>query len=161
MPLKRNDTLIAKKKRQAQIVPLRLQGKSLYQIAQEIGSTKATVWKDLQDKDVKEKIDNAIKYYSMFAPVVQEGFAELLVDPEKDIRLKAIQEYHKVMGITGSQTSVFIQNILNIQGNVTLSPRMQSLLTQHPDIIDVTPYNDTSKSQLTNNFEVLDAEMVD
>jgi len=89
------------------------------------------------------------------------GHDEIVNDKEHKDRLAGIKLRYDVVGITAPHPSIFVQNILNIQGNVTLSPRMQSLLTQHPDIIDVTPYNDTSKSQLANNSMVLDAEMVD
>ena len=51
------------------------------------------------------------------------------------------------MGVVGAQAPVFIQNLYATQNNVTLTPQLQQLLTNAipAEVIDVTPYEDTSR----------------
>jgi len=136
-----------KKKRNATIAALRSTGKSLLEIAREIKVSKATVWRALQDSEVKEILEETTKYYATFAPLVREGFIDLLASDVPEVRQKAISEYHKVMGLSGSQVSIAVQNLYATQNNVVLPDHLQRLLAQGiGDVIDVTPYKDTTKA---------------
>jgi len=141
-----------KKERNVEIACLRSTGKSLLEIAKEINVSKATVSRALKDSEVKEILEETTKYYATFAPMVREGFIELLASEVPEIRQKAIAEYHKVMGMSGSQISIFIQNMYAQQNNVVLPQHLQELLARGAgEVIDVTPYEDTTKTKEGEN----------
>lgn len=144
--------------RQRQVLGLRKSGESIGEIARKINASKATVWKDLQQEDVREAIEEHIKYLSILTPLAREVHLELLVDEDSAIRQKALDTYYKVLGITGIQAPPFIQNILNIQTNVMLTPQMQQLLVGAipREVIDVTPYRDTSKLEIDEDTECVE-----
>ena len=132
--------------RKATIRDLRLSGKSMSEIANDLHIAKSTVWKDLQDADVKQAIEDTVKYLSVFSPVVYEGHVELLASNDPGIRLKAIELWYKLMSMLGAQQSVYIGAIYATQNNVVLPEHLQRLLAQgQGEVIDVTPYEDTSK----------------
>ena len=132
--------------RKITIRDLRLSGKSMSEIATELHIAKSTVWKELQDKDVKQAIEDTVKYLSVFSPVVYEGHVELLASIDPGIRLKAIELWYKLMSMLGAQQSIYIQNMYATQNNVVLPEHLQRLLAQGPgEAIDVIPYTDTSK----------------
>ena len=134
--------------RKATIRDLRLSGKSMSEIATALHIAKSTVWKDLQDADVKQAIEDTVKYLSVFSPVVYEGHVELLVSLDPGIRLKAIELWYKLMSMLGAQQSIYIQNMYATQNNVILPEHLQRLLAQGPgEPINVTPYKDTSKGE--------------
>lgn len=141
---KNNPARVARK---ARVIGLRLRGKSVAEIAREIGMSKATVSRELSDKDAKEIIENQVRYLLQFADVATQGHIDLLVSDDPDVRHRAIELFYKVVGMFGAQTPVFIQNLYATQNNVTLTPELQRLLTQTfpQEIIDVTPYEDSSK----------------
>lgn len=137
-----------RKKRNIEIACLRATGKSVLEIAQEIHVSKATISRALKDEDVKNILDETTKYYATFAPAIRQGFIELCVSPNPDVRQRAIAEYHKVMGMSSSQMSIFIQNMYAQQNNVVLPQHLQELLARGPgEVIDVTPHEDTTKTK--------------
>jgi len=134
--------------RQNRITELRLLGKSVADIAREIHMSKATVSRELKMEHVKDAIEDTVKYLSTFHSLVEQGHIELLTSDIPEVRQKAIDSWYKVMGVTGIQPPVIIQKMLAIQNNVILSPHVQRILssTMPDDFIDVTPYEDTTKS---------------
>ena len=138
--------------RKATIRDLRLTGKSMSEIAGALHIAKSTVWKDLQDADVKQAIEDTVKYLSTFSPLVYEGHVELLASEVPEVRQKAIELWYKLMSMLGAQQSIYIQNMYASQTNIVLPAHLQQLLAQGPgEVIDVTPYKDTSKSKGEGN----------
>ena len=133
--------------RQLTIASLRLDGKSVAEIAREIGMSKATVSRELQKEHIKTAIEDTVSYLASFHPVVERGHVELLISDDPAVRQRAIDSWYKVMGAMGPQAPQYIQNILAVQGNVVMTPQLQKLITHafSDDIIDVTPYEDTTR----------------
>lgn len=135
-----------RKKRNIEIACLRSTGKSVLEIAREINVSKATVSRALKDEEVKAILDETTKYYATFAPAIRQALIELCVSENPEVRQRAIAEWHKVMGMTSSQQSIFIQNMFAQQNNVVLPRHLQELLARGPgEPIDVTPHIDTTK----------------
>jgi len=133
--------------RKRTIAALRSKGKSMAEIAKAVNVAKSTVWQDLQDAEVKAILDETTKYYATFAPLVREEQIKLITHEDPGVKQKAISEYHKVMGLSGSQVSIAVQNLYATQNNVVLPDHLQRLLAQGMgDVIDVTPYEDTTKA---------------
>ena len=140
--------------RKATIRDLRLSGKSMADIATALHIAKSTVWKDLQDSDVKAAIEDTVKYLSTFSPLVYEGHVELLASNVPEVRQRAIELWYKLMSMLGAQQSIYIQNMYATQNNVILPEHMQRLLAQGPgEVINVTPYEDTSKTKRGNQLK--------
>ena len=60
---------------------------------------------------------------------IGKRFIQLCFDEDKTIRLNAIKEYHKIMGIAPAHTpSVFIQNIFKTQTDIRFGPTIQAII---------------------------------
>lgn len=124
----------AKKKTQGMtIARLRAMGKNCREIGKEVDLSHSQVALRLKDKDVSDRITGIVKYYASFDKEVQKGFMALVLDTDKDVRLKAVSEYHKVMGITSPHPSVLIQKIYQDNRVITYAPHIQAIINQQVD----------------------------
>lgn len=135
----------ARQQRDTTIAEMRLQGKSIREIAKEIGLDKSQVCRVLNDKEVKEILDKVHRFYGGFAEDVGREFMGLcLLSSDPAIREKAIKEYHKIMGISPAHTpSIFIQNLYQDNRQQIISSDVLTLLGKHlsdpRDTIDMEP----------------------
>ncbi len=115
------------------IIALRAEGKSVREIGKEIDLHHSNVAKRLKDSDVSKRINGIVKYYASFDKQVQAGFMALVLDGDKEVRQKAITEYHKVMGITTPHPSILIQKIYQDNRVINYSPHIQAIIEQQID----------------------------
>lgn len=107
---------------------MRLQGKSYWDIAQELGVSKPTAWRKLQTKEAKDIVDAGTKELIRFVPVIVKNYAELLQSTDESIKLKANEAVSKIIGIMGSHTSLVVNNIYNDNRQQILSPGMVDMI---------------------------------
>ena len=113
--------------RDLHIAELRATGKSVLEIAKETSLSHQRVSQILSDKQIKEILEEAQRYYISKAPEIKENFIKLCMDENKKISLDAIKEWHKITGIAPSQIqSQFLQQIY--VDNRTISPETMSNL---------------------------------
>jgi predicted transcriptional regulator len=114
-----------------------LTGAGCRKIAEKLGIHYATVANYLKKDDVKELIDNHQKYIASFAPFVAQKFIDLCFSPNEEIATKNIAQYQKAMGIVGTQTSFFIQNVQQDNRVINYEPHIQQIIdNQVQDAID-------------------------
>ena len=121
-------------------------GKSCKKIADEVHVHKTTIAKKLKDPESKAIIESFQKYYLTYAEDVKRGFMELVTSDDPKVRQKGIEEYHKVMGITGAHPGIFIKNLYATQQNIITSPVVEALIDKHMNdqIIDIELIEDRS-----------------
>ena len=131
-------------RRDLTITELRSQGKSVREIGQEVGISKQRVSQILNDKEIKEILDDTQRYYVSKAPEVKKEFIRLCLGAEKESdRVKAIGDYNKIIGITPMHTqSPFIQQIY-VDNRTVTSDTHQGLA----DLLALKRKNDLSTPQ--------------
>lgn len=115
------------------IARLRAIGKNCREIGKEVNLSHVQVANRLKDSDVSKRINGIVKYYASFDKQVQAGFMALVLDIDKEVRQKAITEYHKVMGITTPHPSILIQKIYQDNRVINYSPHIQAIIEQQID----------------------------
>jgi len=121
-----------------------LQGLPYSDIATALGMGKSTVGRRLSKPITRQIVQTAISALSLYAPKVARRLIEMLDDEDRNIRLKAISEYNRIMGLSHAHASVVIQEMYVDQRTQVLSPSLVGLLgspaADQPDdegIIDV------------------------
>lgn len=105
-------------KRDLEIVDLRLQGKTYRDIAKEKDISIGQVHNILSDDKLREIIKGTMRVYAAHAKGIGKEFLKLCYDQDKQVKLKAIDGYHKIMGLLGTHTqNLFIQNLMVQQNN--------------------------------------------
>lgn len=112
-----------------------LTGAGCRKIAEKLGIHYTTVANYLKKDEVKELIDNHQKYLASFAPFVGQKFIDLCFSENEEIATKNIAQYQKAMGIAGTQTSVFMQNIYQDNRSINYQPHIQAIIDREQDSI--------------------------
>lgn len=107
-----------RKKRDLEVARLRLEGKPVREIANQVGLGPSQVSNILSDKEIKDILEREMRVYAAPAKGIGKQFLKLRHDPDKHVKLKAIEGYHKVMGMGRRHTqNLFIQNLMVQQNN--------------------------------------------
>jgi len=121
-----------------------LQGLPYSEIAKALNIGKSTVTRRLSKPITRQIVQTTISALSLYAPKVARRLIEMVDDDDRNIRLKAISEYNKIMGLSHAHASVVIQEMYVDQRTQVLSPSLVGLLgageavqTDDEGIIDV------------------------
>ena len=110
-------------KRDAKIAGLVSSGMTQRDAAKAVGLSGARVTRVLQDKQIKELLTGIFGIYAAHAKGIAKGFLKLCYDTDNKIRLDAIKEYHKIMGLSPSHaTNQFLVNVYNDNRVQTVNP---------------------------------------
>lgn len=91
----------------------------------------------LSDKQCQDIFDHVTRVNIAHAKGINKQFIKLCYDDDKKIRLDAIKQYQKNIGISPSHApSQFIFNILNQGGSIQFGPAVAAVLDS---VIDVEP----------------------
>lgn len=94
------------------ILNLASQGISTYKIAEKVELSPSRVQQVLRTDDAQEILKNVCIKYLSKADDIADRFLQLTEDEDRAIRLKAIQEYHRITGLTPSHApSTIIQQV--------------------------------------------------
>ena len=114
--------------RDTRIAEMYLQGMSQYEIGQAIGIDRSQVSRVLSNEHAREIVQSSVRAMATHAREVGLRLIELTRDDDKQVRLKAIAEYDKVIGIAGAHASTVIQNIYIDQRVQQLQPQLLQAL---------------------------------
>jgi len=114
--------------RDGTIADMVLEGLPYSDIADALKIGKATVARRLSKPITRQIVQTAISALSLYAPKVARRLIEMLDDEDRNIRLKAISEYNRIMGLSHAHASVVIQEMYVDQRTQVLSPGLVSLL---------------------------------
>jgi len=121
-----------------QTAALHIEGKSQREIAKELGVSQSTVCRMLSDSKAKAIIDRVHNRYISAAKGISKQFIKLCYSDSASIRVKAIAEYHRIIGITPSnKPSIFIDKLYNQTNNTVISQDVLELLKSKPKTIDI------------------------
>ena len=119
-------------KRNLSIAKMRAEGKSQKDIAKVMGISQPAVSYALQDPEIKELLTNVNKYLTSYATAIEPELIRLCFDEDKSIRLRAIGDYNKIIGITPSHTpSIFINNLYQDNRQQIITSDVIELLNKH------------------------------
>jgi hypothetical protein len=94
-------------RRDLEVARLRLEGESVREIANHVGLGPSQVSNILSDKEIKKILDREMRVYASHAKGIGKQFLKRCYDPDKHVRLKAIEGYHKIMGMAPTHTEFF------------------------------------------------------
>ena len=115
------------------IADLRSQGLSCREISTHLDLSYRQIARRLQDSDVKEILENTVRFYALYAEEIGDSLIGLCGSEKEEIRLKAIDQYYKVLGINTSHAPIFIQNIYQDQRSIYYSPHIQNIIDKECD----------------------------
>ena len=139
---------VSKRARNYSIASRAVAGLSQREIAGEFNLSQKQVSNILRDDEVKEVLDGVYREYAFHAPWIAQEFIALCNDEDKKIRLDAIKEFQKIMGISPTHTvNHFLTNIYAAQGDVILAGQVGRLLGRDDrqplaPVIDVNPQSE-------------------
>jgi len=105
-----------------------LEGLPYSEVAKALGIDKSTVSRRLSKPITRQIVQTTISALSLYAPKVARRLMEAVDDPDRNISLKGISEYNKIMGLSHAHASVVIQEMYVDQRTQVLSPSLVGLL---------------------------------
>lgn len=115
------------------IAELRSKGMSCRDIADHLDVSYRQVARRLKDSDVKEILDKTIKFYALHAEEVADRLIDLTSDKIPAIRLKSIEQFYKVLGITTPHPPVLINHMYQDNRQAHFQPHIQVLIDTQTD----------------------------
>jgi len=143
MPVKtKNDS---KKVRNVTIAQDRIANMSYREIAEKHSLSKMQICRILKDDEIKEIVEQGQTQAISMIPLANNVYYDRLTDnKEKGLQFQAARDIKKMAGILPSNvTNQTINNIFNMQNNITLNPGVSQALGQvfnnnDEDIIEVS-----------------------
>ena len=100
------------------IAQQRSAGQTPEQIAKNVGLSKRSVYRVLEQDGSKKILDKVYQRYILAAPGIAKRFIKLCYSDDEAIASRNISKFHDMIGMMPSHTqSVFIQQIFNTQVN--------------------------------------------
>jgi len=123
----------------------RLEGRTYMQLAKEFNLSKSRIAQILKQEEIKEILDTGTSQMISLVPLAADIQLKTMEDRKENpaLALKASEIVLKTGGIIPSNvTNQTVNNVYNIQNNVTLSPAVAAALANtsmqdDPDAIDV------------------------
>lgn len=128
--------------RNHQLAADRVKGMTYRELAQKYDISKTTVGEILKKDEIRTIVDGGTAEMVSLIPAAVEVHRAKMQSDNEAIALKASENILKVGTVMpGNVTNQTINNVLNVQNNVTLSPVVAKALLGHddhdPDIIDM------------------------
>ena len=112
---------VARQQRNAKIVAMVLAGQTYAEISKKIGLDKGSISRIVNNSDARNIIKDTQRFYIAMAPAVIDRFLTCINSDDQKIRLQAIKEWHRIVGIAPTQTpNVFLQQIYVDQRKQTI-----------------------------------------
>ena len=121
------------KHRNARIAAMKAKGMSDKAISEQsdINISRSQVTRTVQREDVKDLIETIQLKYMNHIHTISDRFIDLCHSDTEAIALKAIDSYHKSIGITPSHAqSIFIESLYQTNAIVSLQPQVIEVLRQ-------------------------------
>ncbi len=113
------------------IAELRGKGLTCREISAKLGIHFTQIARRLKDSDVQDILQETVKFYALHAEEIREKFIGLCKHRDPLVKGKNITEYHKVMGMAGPQTSIFIESFYQDNRKQIISPHVQAIINQY------------------------------
>jgi len=113
-----------------------LQGLPYSDVAKALGIDKSTVSRRISKPITRQIVQTTISALSLYAPKVARRLMDAIDDPDKNVSLKGIGEYNKIMGLSHAHASVVIQEMYIDQRTQVLSPGLVGLLSSGQSTVD-------------------------
>jgi transposase len=102
-------------------------GTAVRDLATKYNLSLAQTYRVVSGDEPQEVIKGIVAKYLTRAEQISDEFLELCEDDDKGIKLKAIQEYHKITGVSPTHTqSTVLQQVINAE-NVQVNQQMSEL----------------------------------